>query len=173
MPGFSTNNLEEITRQAIVELKADGERHGWTRIEAIVGDLPLYPSLREEFHQAVERLDVNAQLADDPIAAVNALAFAANQLPYSLGEEHRARLEANWLDLVRHFAGEFNAQRHTEAENRMAEVIATLMEIALALAVRIGDARATSRAWGNLLLQMLNVFPASAPILAMTRLSVF
>jgi hypothetical protein len=65
-----------------------------------------------------------------------------------------------WLELVKHYAAELDKEDVTE--KKVEAVLAMLLEAALGMAVELNDARVTSRAWGGLLLRMLNAVPGFA-----------
>jgi nucleoside phosphorylase len=70
------------------------------------------------------------------------------------------RPDRKWLALVKHYSAELDQEHYPE--DRAAGVIAMLLEGALGMAIELNDPRATSRAWGGLLLRMLNVAPELA-----------
>ena len=156
--GVASHSIKEIVRQAIENLKnnpADGQ--SWALIKTVVGDLPLYPDLREDFQLVAKSLNISALIASDPATATYAVMVATSQLPYYPDEDIRSHLELSWLELVKYYSVELGHDGGTE-ENGVA-VVAMLLEGALGLAMELDDSRATSRAWGSLLMRMLNSAP--------------
>jgi hypothetical protein len=142
----------------------------WAIIKAIVWDIPLYADLQPDLQLVLKNLDLGKLITSDPIAATQAMIVAAGQLPYCPDDEIRGQLEIGWLDLVRHYSTEFEKGGGVKDQVNNHNVVAILLECALGLAMELNDARATSRAWGRLLLQMLNVAPGLAHYLSYAML---
>jgi nucleoside phosphorylase len=156
--GVASSSVKEIVRQAIEDLKknpADGQ--SWVLIKTVISDLPLYPDLRESFQTIARGLNISALIATDPGTATYAVMVTASQLPYYPDAAIKSHLELGWLELVKHYSTELS--RDDDIEEKGVAVVAMLLEGALGLATELNDARATSRAWGGLLMQMLNIAP--------------
>lgn len=154
-------SIKEIVRQAIENLKnnpADGQ--SWVLIKTVISDLPLYPDLRGDFQAVAKSLNIGALIASDLGTATYAVMVAASQLPYYPDDDIKSHLELSWLELVKHYSAELG--HNSDTEDKGVAVVAMLLEGALGLAMELHDARATSRAWGGLLMRMLNTAPGLA-----------
>lgn len=156
--GLASSHLEESVRAAIGELKRNPHYAlQWATIKAVVWDTPIYSDLRPDLQLVLKNLDLRPLIASDPTAATQALIVACGQFPYYPDDEIRSRLESAWLDLAWHYSTEF--ENGGVDEDRAHNTVAILLECALGLAVEFHNPRATSRAWGALLMRMLNVAP--------------
>ena len=156
--GIASHSIKKIVRQAIEKLKnnpADGQ--SWVLIKTVIGDLPLYPDLREDFQTVAKSLNIGELIASDPGTATYAVMVATSQLPYYPDDDIKTHLELSWLELVKHYSAELGRDGGTE--DKGVAVVALLLEGALGLAMELNDPRATSRAWGSLLMRMLNAAP--------------
>jgi nucleoside phosphorylase len=158
--GLSSSKIKDAVRQAVEKLASDPQDGAsWYAIKLVVGDLPLYPDLQPGLWAVFNGLDLSALVASDRIAVTNAIMVASSQLPYYPNDELKERLEAAWLELVRHYSSEW--EKNSESEQTRQDV-GVLSECALELAVELKEPRATSRSWGRLLMQMLRVAPSIA-----------
>jgi hypothetical protein len=160
---LASGHMEELVRGSIENLEKDPGQHSWATIRAIVGDLPLYVRLRDRFAALLATLNIEEVLKADPVAALQALRAAADQMWNISDDALRARYEAALLSLAEfQVRGPLKsgpgAGGHHDAPDET--VIGELVEIALRLAVRPNDPRTTSRVFARLLEGVIRAWPA-------------
>jgi hypothetical protein len=161
--GVSSSNLESMVRKAIEDLEQNPYQKSWATINAIVRDLPIYPSLRERLKALLEQLDVDGILKTDLITAYQALRVAASQIPHFQDDDLRKHYEASLIQaayfLSEKYKGDSMAQETIEGDVSLERHVAELMDISLALSIRLNDSRSTSMGWSKLIRSMLSKWP--------------
>jgi hypothetical protein len=156
---LSSPNLQDLVRQAIEELQLDPSQRSWANLLAVVGDLPLYLELREQFSSLVIGLDIVTMIDSDPSTARLALRAIANQAPYQFDEGIRTKLEEGLIELTR-IRSVINEEKESEEDKPPEEAsVAILIEGALMWALQLNDPRATSAAWSSLLRKLVDIWP--------------
>jgi hypothetical protein len=157
---LSSSNIKDAVRQALEKLKANPQDGAsWATIRTVIWDLPVYQDLQADLKDVIKDLDWDALISSDLNGATYAMMVASSQLPYYPDAEVRAGLEVGLLSLLRRYSDNWEREGEDDQTDRN---VAVLLECALGLAIEIKDARASSKSWGRLLLQMLNVAPCIA-----------
>jgi nucleoside phosphorylase/tetratricopeptide (TPR) repeat protein len=161
--GLSSSNLEGMVRRSIEELNVDSNKWDWATIDAIVKDQPIYQDLQSRLKDLLLKLEVGSLLETNTTIAHLALRVSANQAVYLGDDNLRAHLEKALLEVTAFGArGDRASQSQAEGEGKKLspkQEIASLLDAAVTLSIRLNDSRATSRAWGELLRRMSDAWP--------------
>lgn len=170
--GLSSSNLEGMVRSTIEELEQNPAQKSWGTITAITKDLPIYPSLRERLKTLLAGLDIESLWKTDAIATYHALRVAASQAPYYEDEDLRNRFEEGLLlvaqSLSERYQGNVSTGETDESGISMERHANELLDISLALSARLNDPRATTKAWSQLLQNLLIRWPQIGEHIAST-----
>lgn len=149
-------NLKQIAHHAIQSLKQHSDsKKEWSAITLVVGSLPLYQDMRDDFVALVETLDFESVLQIDVQCAHYALHVIASQkeiLPKSILK----RCEQWLMLLVERVAGEREGASGDKGDATMRPDFYSIVETALLLALEPKTPRVSSEAFKNLIYQMLN-----------------
>jgi hypothetical protein len=153
-------NLEQFVRRALELLTQDGASQEWGAVRLIIGDMPLYGELRQEFLTLVEGLDFNRVLQVDAQLALFALNVIASQkaiLNEPIKERCREwliRLTENWAAKSKSTGD--NEEEATQEEEAAVSAAYSLVDIALWLALEPGAPRSSSEGFRDLIYLMLS-----------------
>lgn len=166
----SSDNLKELTQQALSELLVDPSQSGpWAQLLAILDDLPIYPDLQEQCASILRALDPVSIFKNNRTAARFALRFAATQVLYTGDEELRARYQNHIIELVK-----FEVAKDTQNEEDqllpksvegedtalpLKNEIANLMDAALVLSIVQGNPGESSGRFSSMLQRFLDAWP--------------
>lgn len=160
---FASNNLCELVRSSIEELKSDASQMKWGTIQAIIGDLPIYPSLKQPLRELLMALDVESLQESEPALALYSMRTAANQIPYFSDEELRSKIELDLRKLTAYYSaqlGNSGIKNHDQDPALSTEnIIGSLVEVSLNISIRMNDPRSTSKAWSRILQSLLEIWP--------------
>jgi tetratricopeptide (TPR) repeat protein len=160
---LASANLEQLVRETVEDLHRDPTQlHRWLTIYGVVGGNPIYQGVRERYQELLRGLDLISLHDADPRTGRTILRLASDHLLHFEDEELRQRYEAALLRLV-HLERDkhsLNVSKDESGGSSLEESVAgELLEVALTLSIRPGDPRATSKAFGELLIKMLNACP--------------
>lgn len=145
-------NLEQFVCRALELLKQDETSKEWVAVRLIIGDMPLYGKLRQEFLTLVEGLNFDGVLQADTQMALFALNIIASQKAI-LNEPNIERCRQWLIQLTENWAA--NSKNTSDNEEEATQSAAFgLIEIALSLAFEPGAPRASSEAFKDLIYLM-------------------
>ncbi len=98
---LDTQQLEAWISETLEDLKRDSQQnYSWMKLLMVVGDLPLYPSLREKWESLLRELDLLALYQNSQPVARLALQFLAKQLVYLQDDLLRIRMEDQLIGIA-------------------------------------------------------------------------
>jgi hypothetical protein len=166
----SSDNLKELTQQALGELLVDSSQSGpWAQLLAILDDLPMYPDLQEQCASILRSLDPVSIFKNNRTAARFALRFAATQVLYLGDEDLRTRYQNHVLELVKLEVAKANQKESDQPPPRseddedtalpLKNEIANLMDAALVLSIVQGNPGESSSRFSSILQRFLDTWP--------------
>jgi tetratricopeptide (TPR) repeat protein len=158
---LASYNLEELVKETIEDLNRDPKQlHRWLTIYGVIGSNSIYPGLREQYRSLLRDTDLVSLYKADARSASMALRLGSDYLLHYPDEEQRQKYEAALLRLIELEKSKQNLQGDEVEEVPSRDAAASdFLETALTLSIRPGDPRGTSRAFGELLIKMLNTWP--------------
>jgi predicted nucleic acid-binding protein len=157
----SSNKLKEIVKQALDQLVDHKDNSGWASIILVLGDLPIYPDLREECRVAISNLEIDAEFMSTPGLAHSALMTAANQVRHWGDEEMRFALRDKIVAAIK-MEGEAQLNQRDESATSGDERrrrIEGFVDAVLKLSIVRGDLSATGRQLADVLGKISEVWP--------------
>ncbi|MEW6130305.1 MAG: hypothetical protein AB1757_24935 [Acidobacteriota bacterium] len=159
----SSNTLHEIVRQALENLKENpNQSYEWIKINAIVGDSPIYEDLQDDFMKFLEDINIESIYKVDTATARVALRIAASQLIYEGKEELRSRFEESLLRLIKFELANNSEKALSEKLDEVEFSTTDTLNTALMLSSRTSDSQTINK----LLSQIIYINPGFADYFA-------
>jgi hypothetical protein len=147
-------NLEQFVGRALELLTQDGTSKEWVAIKLIIGDMPLYGGLRQDFLSLVGDFDFDRILQSDAQMALYALNIIASQKAI-LNEPIMQRCREWLIRLTEKWAARSKSGGVNEEDAVQATAFG-LVEIALLIAFEFDAPRDSSQAFKDLIYLMLS-----------------
>lgn len=151
---LSSTKLREILGQSLDQVLFDRNDSGWVSIMLVLGDLPIYPDLREKFRAAVKTIEIDEVFMASPGIAHAALSTAADQVRHWGDEELRSLLKGKLLAAFKFEMGRESSSTDASSrtdDNTTEKRIIDLIDAGLKLSIVHGDLSATGRNLADML----------------------
>ncbi|MFP5263693.1 MAG: hypothetical protein ACLGJB_17570 [Blastocatellia bacterium] len=160
---LNSSNLKNNVEQALERLKVDvSDYYAWVIIRAVLGDMPIYSEFQEDLKTILGGIDLISIYRNKPTIALQFLYLASSQLPYFGDDNLRSRYIMNLIHLARMEAGKKKDDAQSSEHFSVTDKIDGWFNIALALSIRPGDPRSSSKAFGEIIQSLLTVMPSIA-----------
>jgi hypothetical protein len=170
---LASPHLEKLVYDGIQSLSQNpAYTLGWSAIEFVVGDLPLYKDLRQEFVSLIGDLDFESILQTDVHTARYALSVIAMQKEL-LTEQILARCREWLMRLTENLALENKAVSADQEDKSAQSAAFDLVQIALLLTLAEGKPRTSSEAFKELMYELLNRWGEMATIIEPTIMKLY
>ena len=159
---LSSRKLRDLLEQSLDQVLVDRNDSGCASIMLVLGDLPIYPDVREKFRAALKSIEIDEAFMASPGTAQAALSTAADQVRHWGDEELRSLTKAKILAAIK-FEIEredtLTDERSGTDDNIREKRIVNLIDAALKLSIVHGDLSATGRNLAAILESISELWP--------------
>jgi len=160
---FSSTFLHQAVQNSISQLNKDIKYNpGWINLVAIVGNMPIYDNLIDNFLSILSNIDLVSLYEDNSLTFVIALPMICEQIGYS-GDK---LLLDNFIDGLMKVADKINKNialhENSKADSTQPsdeDVLMLLIDAAYRISLRQGDQRQNSKFFSDLVEKLFNISP--------------
>ena len=163
---FSSTFLHQTAQNSISQLNKDIKYHpGWTNLAAIVGNMPIYDDLIDNFLSILSSIDFVSMYEDNPLTFAIALPMICEQIGY-FGDKS---LLDHFIDGLMKVADKINKNIELHENGKMdttqpsdEDILMLLIDAAYRISLHQGDQRQNSKFFSNLVEKIFNISPLLA-----------
>jgi|GEM_PF-1675914 len=163
---FSSTFLHQAAQNSISQLNKDNKyRPGWTNLAVIVGNMPIYADLIDNFLSVLSSMDFVSLYEVDPLTLAIALPMMCEQIGY-FGD--RPLLD-HFIDGLMKVADKINkglefcgSSKTDSTQPSDEDILMLLIDAAYRISLHQGDQRQNSKFFSNLVEKIFNISPLLA-----------
>ena len=163
---FSSTFLHQAAQNSISQLNKNNKyRPGWTDLAAIVGNMPIYDDLLDNFLPVLSNIDFVSLYEADSLTFAIALPMISEQIGYS-GDKP---LLDHFIDELMKVADKINKNIECYEKSKAdttkpsdKDILMLLIDVAYRISLHQGDQRQNSKFFSNLVEKIFNISPLLA-----------